>query len=195
MRARTRGMHIVDPAPRRNLWPSGPGLLIRCACISILKHDEWSRYGDFGGERRRHGAGETRKERRQRWKLYAPGGSSRPSHHENRCLADLRLRTDYYVFLTRHRLNLNIELCSPIRSSRHANFRLTTPHRIQLICIQIARFQLLASWNAVNITLIRIFNLLSENFTWSHFHKKYIPENYMIFIFVKFPMLLFFWYF
>lgn len=31
----------------------GLGLLIRYACISILKHDEWSRHGDFGGERER----------------------------------------------------------------------------------------------------------------------------------------------
>jgi len=165
MRAHTRGMHSVGPAPRRNLWPSGLGLLIRCACISILKHDEWSRHGDFGRERQREAKGEEATMKIVRsWRL--------SSHHENRCLADLRLRTDYYVFLTRHRLNLNIELCSPIRSSRHANFRLTTPLRIQLIRIQIAHFQPLASWNAVNsnIMLIRIFNLLSENFNWSLFH-------------------------
>lgn len=99
---------------------------------------------------------------------------SRPSHHGNRCLADLRLWTDYYVFLTRHRLNLNIELCSPIRSSRHANFRLTTPRRIQLIRIQVARFQPLASNNAVNPHWFIHVNLLSENFNWiwSHFYKK-----------------------
>lgn len=43
------------------------GLLIRYACISILKHDEWSHHGDFGGKRdrvrEREGAGTGEMER------------------------------------------------------------------------------------------------------------------------------------
>lgn len=37
------------PRASRNLWrrPVQAGLLIRYACISILKHDEWTRHGDF----------------------------------------------------------------------------------------------------------------------------------------------------
>ena len=49
MRAHTRPLSGVGPAPP-GIYDAGlapAGLLIRYACISILKHDEWPRHGDF----------------------------------------------------------------------------------------------------------------------------------------------------
>lgn len=92
----------------------GLGLLIRYACISILKHDEWSRHGDFGGERKREWEREA-----ATMKIVPSWRLSTMCYPENRSPPDGLLRLPDKA----RRLNLNIESYSLIQSSRCANFQ------------------------------------------------------------------------